>query len=107
MSTTTDVNDLCSNQEDGDTKILIHALHSLYHSQIPTINICSPSRDTEILVITIVHLYYYKEKNHLDNGIGVNRSNIWLGVLQFKDGILNALIGFHSFTGNNYVSSFI
>ena len=62
MSTTTGVSDLCSNQEDGDTEILIHALHSFYHSQIPAINICSPSRDTEILVITIVHLYDYKEK---------------------------------------------
>ena len=62
MSTTTGVSDLCSNQEDGDTKILIHALHSFYHSQIPAINICSPSRDTEILVIIIVHLYDYKEK---------------------------------------------
>ena len=93
MSATTDVNDLCSNQGDGDTEIIIHALHSFYHSQIPTINICSPSEDTEILVITIVHLYDYKEKNHLDNGTGVNRSNNWLGVLQFKDEILNELIG--------------
>ena len=62
MSTLTDVNDLCSNQEQADTKIVIHALHSLHHSQIPTINIHSPSGDTDILVLTIVHLYNYKEK---------------------------------------------
>ena len=106
LSKTTDVNDLCSNQEEADTKIVIHALHSLHHSQIPTINIHSPSGDTDILVLTIVHLYNYKEKIHLDNGTGVKRNNIWLGALQFKDEILNTLIGFHSFTGNDYVSSF-
>ena len=106
LSTTTDVNDLCSNQEEADTKIVIHALHSLHYSQIPTINIRSPSGDTDILVLTIVHLYNYKEKIHLDNGTGVIRSRFLLGVLQLKDEILNALIGFHSFTGNDYVSSF-
>ena len=107
MSTTTDVNDLCSNQEEADTKIVIHALHSLHHSPIPTINTRSPSGDTDILVLTIVYLYIYKEKIHLDNGTGVSRNNIWLGALQFKDEILNALIGFHSFTGNDCVSSFL
>ena len=106
MSTTTDVNDLCSNQEEPDTKLVIHVLHSLLHSQITTINIRSPSGDTDILVLTILQLYNYKEKIHLDNGTGVNRSNIWLSVLQFKDEILNVLIGFHSFTGNDFVSSF-
>ena len=68
-------------------------MHSLHHSQILTISICLPSGDTDILVLTIVHLYNYKEKIHLDNGAGVNRNNIWLGVLQFKDKVLNALIG--------------
>ena len=29
-----------------------------------------------MLVLTIVHLYNYKEKIHLDNGAGVNRNNI-------------------------------
>ena len=106
MSTTTDVNDLCSNQEEADTKIVIHALHSLHHSPIPTINTRPPSGDTDILVLTIVYLYIYKEKIHLDNGTGVSRNNIWLGALQFKDEILNALTGFHSFTGNDYMSSF-
>ena len=62
LSTTTYVNDLCSNQEEADTKIVIHALHSLHHSQIPKINICLPSVDTYILVLTIVPLYNYKEK---------------------------------------------
>ena len=106
LSTTTDVNDLCNNQEEPDTKLVIHVLHSLHHSQITTINIRSPSGDTDILVLTILQLYNQKEKIHLDNGTGVNRSNIWLGVLQFKDEILNVLIGFHSFTGNDFVSSF-
>ena len=78
LSTTTDVNDLCSN----------HALNSLHHSQIPTINFRSPSGDTDILVLIIILLYNYKEKIHLDNGTGINRNNIWLGPLQFKDEIL-------------------
>ena len=56
-------------------------------------------------MLTIVQLHNYKEKIHLDNGTGVNRNNIWLGALQFKAEILNVLIGFNSFTGNDYVSS--
>ena len=52
-----------------------------------------PSGDTDILVLTIVHLYKYKEKIHLDNGAGVIRNNVWLDALQFKDKILNVLIG--------------
>ena len=66
MSTTTDVNDLCSNQEEPDTKLEIHALHSFHHSQITTINFRSPSGDTDILVLTILQLYNYKEKIHLE-----------------------------------------
>ena len=90
---------------EADTNIVIHASHSLHHSQIPTINIRSPSGDTDILVLTIVHLYNYKEKIHPDNGTGVNKNNIWLVASKFKDEILNALIGFHSSTGNDYVFS--
>ena len=77
LSNTTDVNDLCSN----------HALNSLHHSQLPTTNFRSPSGDTDILVLIIILLYDCKEKIHLDNGTGINRNNIWLGALQFKDEI--------------------
>ena len=101
LSTATDVNDLCSSQEEADNKIVIHAFHSLHHSQIPTINICSLSGDTDTLVLPIAHLYNYNEKIYLNNGTDVNRSNLWLGALQFRHEILNALIGFHSFTGND------
>ena len=57
-------------------------------------------------MLTVVDLYNYKKKSYLDNGTGVNRNNIWLGALQFENEILNALIGFHSFTGNDYMLSF-
>ena len=57
-------------------------------------------------MLTIVHLYNYKEKIHLDNGVGTNRKNSWLVVLQFKDEFLDPLIGFNSFRGHDYVSSF-
>ena len=57
-------------------------------------------------MLPIVYLYIYKEKIYLDDGTGVSRNNIWLGALQFKDEILNALTGFHSFTENDYMSSF-
>ena len=56
-------------------------------------------------MLTIVQLHNYKEKIHLDDETGVNRSNIWLGTLQFKDEISNVLIGFNSFTRNDYVPS--
>ena len=40
------------------------------------------------------------------HGIVVNKNNVWLGASQFKDEILNAQIGFHSFTGNYYVPQY-
>ena len=43
-------------------------------------------------MLTIVHLYNYKEKIHLDNGAGINRKNIWLVVLQFKDELFDVFV---------------
>ena len=42
----------------------------------------------------------------VDYGNGKNRKGVWLNSIDLDDNIRAALIGFHAFTGNDYVSSF-
>ena len=106
LSDTLVIEDLCSNQEEADTKLVLHALHAINESRDAKVNIRSPSGDTDVLLLVLVHLYDHKEKVLLDNGSGTNRKQIWLGNFNIESELLQALIGFHSFTGNDYVSSF-
>ena len=50
-------------------------------------------------------LYDYKEHIVLDNGVGNSRKLIWLGSIDISSSTRNSLLGFHAFTGNDYVSS--
>ena len=66
----------------------------------------SPSGDTDILVLIISLLYEFKNRIVIDNGVGNSRKLTWLGSIDFSSSRLNSLLGFHAFTGNDYVSSF-
>jgi len=97
---------LSSNQEEADTKILLHAKHAIETSEDTAVHLLSPSGDTDILVLVIALMSPYKERVFIINGSGAHRKTIWLGSLEFEDEVLNSLIGFHAFTGNDFVSSF-
>ena len=63
-----------------------------------------PSGDADILVLATGLL----DSNCvcLDYGKGKLRKGFWLNQVVIEDQLKRALIGFHSFTGNDYVSSF-
>ena len=67
---------LKSDQEEADTKVVLHALHALSTSQS---NVCirSPSGDTDIFVIALGRMEE-KDRVKFDYGNGNNRKEIWL-----------------------------
>ena len=66
---------LTSNQEEADTKVILHGLHALA-SQTGDIIIRSPSGDTDILVLMVALLKENTERVILDYGCGQNRHKI-------------------------------
>ena len=99
----TNVESLVSNQEEADTKVVLHALDALKKDG----NVCirSPSGDTDILVIAIA-LLNENSRVLVDTGNGDNRKKVWLDSITLTSRQQDALIGFHSFTGNDCVSAF-
>ena len=97
--------DLSSNQEEADTKVILHALNVLHESQQCKIHLRSPSGDTDILVIAL-GMIPYPERIYYDSGVGKNRRCILLSEYVIPQEERDALIGFHAVTGNDYTSSF-
>ena len=95
---------LCSDQEEADTKVVLHALDALANNSSNVV-IRSPSGDTDIFVIA---LGVVRETSRIkfDYGSGINRKAIWLNEVAIPVNYSKALIGFHAFTGNDYVSAF-
>lgn len=103
LSNVTQMANLVSNQEEADTKVVLHALDALKTDG----NVCirSPSGDTDILVIAI-GLMPASSRVLVDSGNGDNRKKVWLDSIQISAEQQRALIGFHAFSGNDYVSAF-
>ena len=66
----------------------------------------SPLGDTDIVVLTVALLYEFHNKALIDVGSEDNRKVMQLRNIDIEKGLVNALIGFHAFTGNYYISSF-
>ena len=108
LSSVSSVDCLVSNQEEADTKVILHCRYALEEKDMNVIIIRSPSAVTDILIIAVSLL---QEENHrifLDYGTGTNRKGIWLSDINLSTEIKNTLIGLHAFTvtGNDYTSSF-
>jgi len=97
---------LKSNHEEADTKVVMHVYDILQNTSL-SIVLRSPSGDTDILVILLGVITSGKERVYYDYGNGKNRKGTWLHAVQLEDDQQSALIGFHAFTGNDYVSSFL
>ena len=95
--------DLISNQEEADTKVVLHTLEAL---RTTNGNVCirSPSGDTDILVIAI-GIISEKPRVLIDSD-GDQRRIIWLDSIELNEKQKKALIGFHAFSGNDYISAF-
>ena len=96
--------DLSSNQEEADTKVVLHILHILQQSPGYKVHLRSPSADTDILVILLA-MIPNGENVLYDSGVGKNRCCFFLSNYFMSQEERNALIGFHAFTGNDYTSS--
>ena len=95
--------ELSSNHEEADTKVILHCYHSMQEDPSSKVVLGSPSGDDDILVLATVLLD--SNSVYLDYGKGKLRKGFWLNQVVIEDQLKRALIGFHSFTGNDYVSS--
>ena len=96
--------ELSSNHEEEDTKVIPHCYHSMQEDPSSKVALRSPSGNTDILVLATALLDY--NRVYLDYGKGKLRKGFWLNQVVIEDQLKRTLIGFHSFTGNDYVSSF-
>ena len=97
---------LISNQEEADTKVILHSHQALEECRSNQVLLISPSGDTDILILIVSLLHDFKERIVLDNGSGNSQKLIWMGTVEFSSNRRESLLGFHVFTGNDYVSSF-
>ena len=103
-SQVTTVDELSSNQEEGDAKVMLHSAHAISTTEGSMI-LQSSSGDINIMIIAI-RLIDASKCVLVDYGNGKNRKGVWLNSIDLDDNIRAALIGFHAFTGNDYVSLF-
>ena len=96
-----------SNQDKGDTKVILHVLNALNANSENVVTIRSPSGDSDILILMISNLKQFKERVILDDFHGITkRKSYRLSDIELEDEVVEALVGFHAFTGNDFVSSF-
>ena len=87
-----------SNQEEADTKVVFHSIHTLNRDQVKNVIVRSLSGDIDIIVI-MIGLFLDKETRcFLDSVSGINRKGLWLSNVDMSEDAKQALTGFHSFT---------
>ena len=98
---------LQSNQEEADTKVVLHALQILNETDL-SVMLRSPSGDTDIFVILVglVNENSHKKRVYYDYGNETSRKGTWLNDIVIEERYRETLLGFHAFTGNDYVSAF-
>ena len=96
---------LSSNQPEADTRVILHARHAVDTTSAPVF-LFSPSGDTDIVVLAISLLADVSDRVTLIDGSGQHRRKFKLSSFDQSNEMNKWLIGFHSFTGNDFVSSF-
>ena len=94
---------LTSNQEEANTKVILHSHQILKSSETSVITLRSPYT----VVLTVALLYEFRNRVLIDDGSGENRKVRRLSNIDIEIYLVGALIGFHVFTGNDYISSFL
>ena len=105
LSSATEETQLSSNQEEADTKILLHCQHARERYPQKAVIVRSHSADIDILVIQLGKSEC--QQIYLDSGTGLYRKGIKLSDIEMSTERKRCLIGFHAFTGNDYISSFL
>ena len=99
------VDELSSNQEEADTKLLLHAKHAFNAHPGKAICIRSPSGDVDINIMFLALFPEDADKICIDYGTGKSRKVLQLSMIDMPDNLKSALVGFHAFSGNDYISS--
>ena len=98
---------LSSDQEEADTKVILHCHDALKENSNGYIILRSASGDTDILVLAVAHLYNEKQRVYIDSGCSsTSRKVYWMEDTVMSEDEINSLISFHALTGNDYVTSF-
>lgn len=100
--------DLCSDQEEADTRIVLHCIHAMKASANAT-PIIVRSPDTDLLVILSSYASSVSQPLFLDTGTGNNRRLIDVQSIAAALGsdMCAALPAYHAFTGSDYTSAFV
>ena len=64
---------LTSNQEEADTKVILHTYQILKSNETSVIILRSPSGDTDIVVLTVALLYEFQNRVLIDDASGDKR----------------------------------
>ena len=75
-------------------------------NETSVITLRSPSGDADIVALTVALLYGFRNRVLVDDGSGDNREVTRLRNVNIEKDLVDALIGFHTFTENDYISSF-
>ena len=103
--TATEEETLTSDQQEADTKLILYCLHALSKDENKKVIVRSPSADIDVFVILLAKV----ESQHrvfLDFGVGMHRKGMYLHDIEMGTDQKKCLVGFHAFTGNDYISSF-
>ena len=85
--------DLKSNQEEADTKVILHAINAIKNSSHKVV-LRSQSGDTDI-IISALALINEQHMVYMDYGNGKRTKGFWLNNIILKENERKALIGFH------------
>ena len=99
------LNNLSSNQEEADTKVILHAVDALHAEDNSKAQLRSLSGDNNILVLAIT-LIPTLNRVFYDYSTGKNRKCICLNEYHVPRDEKEAFIGLHAVTGNDYTSFF-
>ena len=90
------VQELFSNQEEADTRLILHAHHASSDHETTTIR----SPDTDVFILLLHHRTELSTSVIFDAGSGNNRKLIDVGEMydQLGSRLCKALIGLHAFT---------
>ena len=98
--------ELSSNQEEADTKLILHCANALQSNGSGCVILRSHFGDTDINIVAASLIVRDSSRGFIDFNTAEHRKVLCLGDLELSDLEWRALIGIHSFTGNDYASSF-
>ena len=106
---TTLITDLCSNQEEADTRIILHLMHMIKEDTLANKTITIRSPDTDVFILLLHFCVEINDKVYFDTGCGNKRRLLFVNDVISNHGkeFVKSLLCLHAFTGCDTTSSFI